>query len=124
MTIQTEPLLQGRRVLLVEDQYLVADEMRRMVVQMGAQVVGPVAQAAAALALLADSAVDFALLDINLGNQDAYPVATELVRRGIPFVFATGCEPWVIPDTFRDTPRLDKPLTPGTLAEAVRRAGL
>lgn len=56
--------------------------------------------------------------------KDAYPVATELARRRILFAFGTGCEPWVVPDAFRDTPRLDKPLTPGTLAEAVRRAGL
>jgi DNA-binding NarL/FixJ family response regulator len=116
--------LEGRRVLLVEDQYLVADEMRRMIVGLGGEVVGPVARPAAALKLLDREGVDFALLDINLGDDDAYPVAAELLRREVPFFFATGCEPWVIPETFRDVPRLDKPLTSKTLADAVQRLGL
>ena len=116
--------LDGRCVLIVEDQYLVADEMRRMIAGMGADVLGPVARSSAALELLDEAAVDLALLDINLGDQDAYPVAAELLRRMVPFVFATGCEPWVIPEAFQAVPRLDKPLTPRTLADAVQRLGL
>lgn len=116
-------LLEGRRVLVVEDQYLVADEMRRMIVAMGGEVLGPVAHSAAATALLERSTLDCAILDINLGEGDAYPVAAELKRRSVPFLFATGCEPWVIPKEFRDVPRLDKPLTSKTLADAVRRMG-
>lgn len=124
MTGRGNRLLEGRRVLLVEDQYLVAEEMRRMVSGLGGEVVGPVARPVAALELLDRNAVDFALLDINLGNDDAYPIAEELLRREVPFFFATGCEPWVIPDAFRDVPRLDKPLTSKTLADAVDRLGL
>ncbi len=116
--------LDGRCVLVVEDQYLVADEMRRMITAMGGEVLGPVARPAAALALLDGSAVDFALLDINLGAEDAYPVAAELMHRGVPFIFATGSEPWVIPEAFQDIPCLDKPLTSKTLADAVHRLGL
>jgi DNA-binding LytR/AlgR family response regulator len=101
--------LDGRCVLVVEDQYLVADEIRRMIIGMGGDV---------------NASVDFALLDINLGDGDAYPVAAELMRREVPFIFATGYEPWVIPEAFRSVPRLDKPLTPKTLADAVQRLGL
>jgi DNA-binding NarL/FixJ family response regulator len=120
----TEHMLEGRCVLVVEDQYLVADEMRRMVKAMGGDVLGPVAGAKAALDLLSDRAVDFALLDINLGDGNAYEVATELIRRDVPFLFATGCEPWVIPEEFQEVPRLDKPLTSKTLADAVHKVGL
>lgn len=124
MSKATEHMLDGRCVLVVEDQYLVADEMRRMVKAMGGDVLGPVARAKAALELLSGRAVDFALLDINLGDGNAYEVATELIRRDVPFLFATGSEPWVIPDEFQEVPRLDKPLTSRTLADAVHRLGL
>ena len=117
-------LLEGRRVLVVEDQYLVAEEMRRMVAGLGGEVVGPVARATPALEALASEPVDLALLDINLGQEDVYPLARELLRREVPFFFATGCEPWVVPEAFRDVPRLDKPLTSKVLAEAVRRLNL
>jgi two-component SAPR family response regulator len=116
--------LDGRCVLVVEDQYLVADEIRRMIIGMGGDVLGPAPRSAAALSLLSNASVDFALLDINLGDGDAYPVAAELMRREVPFIFATGYEPWVIPEAFRSVPRLDKPLTPKTLADAVQRLGL
>jgi two-component SAPR family response regulator len=124
MSRSAAPFLKGRSVLVVEDQYLVADEMRRMIAAMGGEVIGPVARPAAALELLERSAVDLALLDINLGGTDAYAVAAELIRRGVPFVFATGCEPWVIPEALRDVPRVDKPLTQSSLADALHRMGL
>ena len=124
MNSATEHMLDGRCVLVVEYQYLVADEMRRMVTAMGGDVLGPVARATAALDLLSGRTVDLALLDINLGDGDAYGVAAELMRREVPFLFATGCEPWVIPEAFQDIPRLDKPLTSRTLADAVHRLGL
>ena len=95
-----------------------------MVTAMGGDVLGPVARATAALDLLSGRTVDLALLDINLGDGDAYGVAAELMRREVPFLFATGCEPWVIPEAFQDIPRLDKPLTSRTLADAVHRLGL
>src|SRR4051812_45493189 len=110
MTGAAKPL-QGRHVLVVEDQYLVAEEMRRMVASLGGKVIGPVARADAALQLVESQPVELAVLDINLGPEDAYPLAAELMRRDVPFFFVTGCEPWVIPEEFRKAPRLDKPLT-------------
>jgi two-component SAPR family response regulator len=113
--------LKGRRVLVVEDQYLVAEEMRRMVVNLGGEVVGPVPRAGTALTILNRVAVDLAVLDINLGPEDVYPLAAELIRREVPLIFTTGCEPWVIPEEFRGVPRLDKPLTSRTFSEALQR---
>lgn len=123
MTGGTGKRLKGRRVLIVEDQYLVADEMRRMISGLGGEVIGPVARSDAGLHLLASQPVDLAVLDINLGPENAYPLAAELIRREVPFFFATGCEPWVIPQEFHGVPRLDKPLTSRTFAEALSRAG-
>ena len=79
-TTPSRPLA-NRRVLLVEDQYLVAEELRRMVQGLGGEVVGPVARATPALELLQREEVDLALLDINLGRDDVYPLAAELMRR-------------------------------------------
>jgi DNA-binding NarL/FixJ family response regulator len=124
MTRERTGLLAGRRVLLVEDQYLVAEEMRRMVSDLGGEVLGPVPRTAAALRILAAEPVDLAVLDINLGPEDAYPLATELMRREVPFLFATGCEPWVVAEAFREVPRVDKPLTAKTFADALQRAGM
>lgn len=124
MTDRETSALMGRRVLVVEDQYLIAEETRRMVVELGAEVVGPVSRPDAAITVIQTSPPDFAVLDINLGDQHAYEVAAELLRRQVPFAFATGCEPWVIPEAFRDVPRLDKPLTAKMLAEVAHQLGL
>jgi DNA-binding NarL/FixJ family response regulator len=123
-TGEAQGRLAGRRVLVVEDQYLVAEEMRRMVSSLGGEVLGPVARAAPALKILAAEPVDLAVLDINLGPENAYPLAAELMRRDVPFFFATGCEPWVVADQFRQVPRVDKPLTAKTFTDALQRAGL
>jgi CheY-like chemotaxis protein len=111
-------------VLVVEDQFLVAEEMRRAVLNLGGDVVGPVPGSRAAIRLIEAEHVDLALLDINLKGEDVYPVATELSRRGGVFIFATGCEPWVIPAEFRNAPRLEKPVTARALTDAIERLGL
>ena len=124
MSASSHQPLAGRRVLVVEDQYLVAEEMRRMVIALGGEVVGPVARAAPGLDVIARQGIDLALLDINLGGDDVYPLAEELLRRDAPFFFVTGSEPWVIPEMFRDVPRLEKPVTSKILSDAVQRLWL
>jgi DNA-binding LytR/AlgR family response regulator len=114
-------LLARRRVLVVEDQYLVADEMRRAVQALGGEVIGPAPRAEIGLQLLGGEGVDLALLDINLGAEDVYPLAMELSRRGTPFIFATGCEPWIVAEEFRAAPRLEKPITAKALTDAIQR---
>jgi DNA-binding response OmpR family regulator len=113
--------LEGQRVLVVEDQYLVADEMRRAIQNLGGMVVGPAPRAQIGLNLLEGEGVDLAVLDINLGREDVYPVARELHRRKVPFLFATGCEPWVIAEDFAAVPRIEKPVTAKVLSEVLRR---
>ena len=114
------PPLAGQRVLLVEDRFHVAEEMRRIVQSLGGTVVGPVATAGGALALIARGAPDLALLDIDLDDHSVYPVAAALVALQAPFVFATGFEQWMVDARFRDVPIVAKPMTTRGLLAAIR----
>ena len=103
--------LRGSRVLIVEDDYLLAQDLREQLQCWGAEVMGPVACVADALTLLeAGPAPLMAILDIGLGDEMVYPVADALRTRGIPFMFATGYDAWVIPKGYADAPVAEKPL--------------
>jgi DNA-binding NtrC family response regulator len=112
-------LLSGVNVLIVEDQYLIADEMSRAVTALGGVVVGPCPTVEAAIARLQAEIVGFALLDLNLRGEKVLPVADELIRRDIPFAFATGYEDWVIPPEYRQRPRIQKPVSEPALRKAI-----
>ena len=119
-----EQHLRGRTVLIVEDEYYVADDLTQALERLGACVLGPIATKAEAMDRLeTGDAIDLGVLDINLNGQTVYPVADELARRGIPFVFATGYDPSVIPDHYRDRPRWQKPFDPDGLARALATLG-
>ncbi len=82
--------LSGRRVLIVEDEALVAIELQCALEDAGAEVLGPAMSLTSALALAEHSAqLDCALLDVDIAGHDVYPVAQVLQRRGIPFIFHT-----------------------------------
>lgn len=82
-------MLDGKRILVVEDEPLIAMMVEDMLAELGAQVIGPAGSLAEAL-LLAEEQIDAALLDVNLEGERVYPVAERLTVRGVPFVFATG----------------------------------
>ena len=106
--------LRGRRVLVVEDEYMLAEDLREELERQGAEVMGPVASVADALEILRSGpAPDMAILDINLGGEMAYPVADALRARDIPFVFATGYDAQAIPKARSDVPRAEKPVAVG-----------
>jgi CheY-like chemotaxis protein len=91
--------LQNRRILVVEDEYLVATSLREGLEMVGAVVVGPAPSVEKALkAIESEPEIDAAILDINLGGRTAYPVADQLCARKIPFLFASGYDD----DVFRD----------------------
>lgn len=114
--------VQGRRVLVVEDEYMLAEDLREELESQGAEVMGPVASVADALALLASGPVpDMAYLDINLGGEMAYPVADALRAREIPFIFATGYEAQAIPKAYADVPRVEKPVEVGQVTSKLIR---
>jgi len=114
------PALRGRRILVIEDEYMAAEDLRRDLENAGAVVVGPVPSIADALTLLAQKEViDGAILDVNLRGEKAYPVADALRERGIPFVLATGYEHWALPEAYKNLPRCDKPVDLRHLARAL-----
>ena len=84
-------VLTDRRILVVEDEFLLMEDLCRDLQDAGAVVVGPAPSVAQALALIeTEPAIDAAILDVNLGGEMAFPVADALQRRDCPFVFTTG----------------------------------
>ncbi|AHG45201.1 transcriptional regulator [Rhizobium leguminosarum bv. trifolii CB782] len=112
-------LFAGKRVLIVEDEYFLADETRRKLEKAGATVVGPVAGVTAALELVENEKIDAAILDVHLEGEFVFPVAEELERRNIPFVFATAFDPAIIPVKFTGFSLCEKPTELGKIAEAL-----
>ena len=105
------PLLQNRHVLVVEDDYILAQELKDELEHLGAEVLGPVSSVEDALAVLAaDPAPDTAVLDLNLGGEMVFPLADALEARAIPFVFLTGYEQWTWGEHHAGVPRLEKPV--------------
>jgi DNA-binding NarL/FixJ family response regulator len=88
--LDIESGLNGRRVLIVEDEMLVSMLVEDILLDFGCTVVGTAARLADAMELARTSEIDVALLDINLGGNRSFPVAEILAERGVPFVFASG----------------------------------
>ena len=103
--------LKGRRVLVVEDEVLVATAIECEVAIAGAEVIGPAYTIDEALDLVHEP-IDIAILDINIGCHKVWPIAETLQARGIPYVFASanayGND--AIPEPFAEAPRFDKPV--------------
>ncbi|WP_046865935.1 response regulator [Microvirga massiliensis] len=110
--------LAHRRVLVVEDEYFLADDMAHSLQKLGAEVVGPVPTRDKALGLLeSGERIDAAVLDINLRGETVFPVADTLIRQGVPFVFATGYDQSAVPAAYKGVPRWEKPFRPDELAK-------
>jgi PAS domain S-box-containing protein len=100
----------GQRILLVEDEALVAMMIAECLTESGHTVIGPLSRASDALQAATDGDYDAAILDINLGDGMAYPVADIVSARGLPFVFVTGYEADTIDERFSHVPILQKPI--------------
>ena len=108
------------RILVVEDEMLVAMFIKDMLKDLGCDVIGPAANVEQALSLIQSAGViDAAVLDVNLNGCKSYPVADELAQRNIPFVFATGYEKRSLPSQYISTPFLQKPFTEGDLKDSL-----
>ncbi|MFN3932749.1 MAG: response regulator [Brevundimonas sp.] len=112
--------LKGLRLLIVEDEYFIAVDTAEKLAAEGAIVVGPVATVGEALQILAEHIkLDGAVLDLNLGEEKALPVADALTARGIPFIFATSYAKGDTPARFADIPCFSKPIDVGKVARAL-----
>ena len=114
--------LRGKRVLVVEDEYFIADEMRVQLERHGAEVVGPAGDVEQARVLARAGDFDCAVLDINLHGEHVFELARELKARGSRFVFATGYAESFLPEDLGDTPHFEKPLRFDAFVKAVARA--
>jgi DNA-binding NtrC family response regulator len=104
--------LAGKRLLVVEDEYMIADDLACALEDAGAEVVGPAGTVEDALELvqLNRGRLDGAVLDVNLRDERVYPVADVLASRGVPFVLATGYDVASIPVAYARMPRCEKPV--------------
>ena len=108
----------GRRILVIEDEYMLADELRSELEREGAVVIGPAGRLDTAFQLLeSEDRIDLAILDVNLGGDDVFPVAETLERRKVPFVFTTGYDASTVPTKFSNVPICNKPVDMRKLRE-------
>ena len=113
---------EARRVLIVEDEFLVAMHLEDLLLKLGHDVVASVAQFDEATKFADRAEIDLAILDINLSGAKSFPVAEILRRRGIPFVFATGYGVDGLVAEFRDEPTVQKPYELRDLRRAIEEA--
>lgn len=111
--------MNGERILVVEDDFLTALEIARILKGAGSTIVGPAGSFDEALNLATGAAIDAAVLDINLNGHRVYDVAGVLSLRCIPFLFVTGYRLESLPEAFLNVPVMAKPLDPDTLVGAV-----
>lgn len=116
-----ETPIQGKRILLLEDDYYLASDASAILKDAGAEIVGPFGRAEDALDALENGGVDAGVIDINLGTGPEFGVAEALRARGIRFIFATGYGEGVVPPSLGEVRRLEKPFKPSELLSALSR---
>jgi CheY-like chemotaxis protein len=115
----TDEALTGLRILLVEDEAMIAMLFEDMLIDSGATVIGPASGVRAALEAIAAEPIDGALLDVNLGGEQSFAVADALAERGVPFVFVTGYGEAGVRDRYPHAPTLQKPFVNSDLQRAL-----
>ena len=115
--------LVGRRILVVEDEMMIAMLVEDMLAELGCSVVGPAHALDVALNLArTEQGIDAALLDVNLGGQPVFAVADALREKGVPAIFSTGYGDAGLRDVDRGSQVLQKPFRAGDLAKALSAA--
>lgn len=107
----TPRALAGRSIMLVEDEALVAMDVENALIDAKANVIGPISDIDASVAIARDAHIDAAILDINLNGRDVFPAADLLQARGVPFIFQTGHgQEQDLQDRYPDVPVCQKPM--------------
>ncbi|MDX3925557.1 MAG: response regulator [Shinella sp.] len=109
------------RILVVEDEWLIAEDHAANLRRAGHHVVGPFASVKAALAAVESEEIDLALLDFELSDENSYPVAERLHQRGIPFAFLSGHTELHLPADMDGAHIIGKPIAPACLLATVDR---
>lgn len=115
----TKQLIQGKRILIVEDSPVVAPFTADVVEELGCTVVGPAPNIASARQLIENETFDAALMDVHIRGERAFNLCEALDAKGVPFVLTSGYADWQIPEKWQDRPRLQKPYTLVQVEEAL-----
>ncbi|OWV79175.1 hypothetical protein ATY75_28900 [Rhizobium sp. N122] len=123
MSLMSQGNLNGKKVLVVEDEYLQARTIADALMEHGADVIGPFPTVEKALQYCGRDVIDAAILDVKVGDVTSFTVAESLCRDGIPFIFLTGYDREMIPPRFKLVPHYLKPFVgrdaPTALALAI-----
>ena len=110
-----DDILQGKRVLVVEDEAAISMLLEDMLLDFGCTVVGPAARLSTALEMAEGETYEVAILDVNVAGEPIYPVAEAIAKRHLPLVFSTGYGGAGIREPFRDRPVVQKPFSQADL---------
>jgi CheY-like chemotaxis protein len=121
MTMNGSAGASGRRILVVEDEFLIRMMLEEMLADLGYSVAGAAGRVDEAAELAQRVECDVAILDVNLEGRDVYPVAELLAQRGLPFIFVTGYGGRGLPEAYRNRPTLQKPFQIDELGRALAR---
>jgi DNA-binding response OmpR family regulator len=111
--------LKGKRILVIEDEYFIAMDIKRTLNDVGVDIVGPLSNIGQGLASASDDKLDAAILDLNLDGVMSFPLAERLAALGVPYLFLTGYDSWSLPHDFRAAPHVVKPFSSQQLIAAV-----
>jgi CheY-like chemotaxis protein len=114
--------LAGLRVLVVEDEMIVAMMVEALLADLGCAVVATASRVRKALDVAARGDIDLAVLDVNIAGEPVYPVADRLAGRGVPFAFATGYGIAGVHETWRNRPIVQKPFRRDQLEHVLKEA--
>lgn len=109
--------IKGARVLIVEDEYMIADDLARALREAGGDPVGPVSTLEQAEEILGQAHVDAAIFDLDLRGKMAFDLIERLVASGLPCLIVSGYGDDVLPETLDRVSRLEKPVNPKTVIE-------
>ena len=115
--------LHGLRVLVIEDEPIIALMLEDVLSELGCGVVGPASSLQQAFDIVhSQKDIDVAILDVRLGEQSAFPIANELAKRGTPLVFSSGMGAEGLPHEWRGHPAILKPATLADVAAGLQQA--
>lgn len=109
------------RVLVVEDEYLIAEEISDTLRDIAIDVVGPIGNLQEASEAVQDASLNWAVLDINISGGASFPLIDILIHNNVPVLLMTGYDQEELPFKYRGLPMIQKPLLRGDLAEAFRK---
>jgi CheY-like chemotaxis protein len=118
----SDSILEGKRVFVVEDEFMVSLWIQDTLADFGCEVVGSATRFDEALEKIRTLSFDIAIVDVNLNGARSYPLAEVLVAQGRPFVFSTGYGAETLPEELGHPPVLQKPFQQRDLARAMRAA--